>query len=411
MRIPKKPFVNYKWRWAELTPSENLNHPIRIIGILRALYEHQGERYSKSDVYSKFASIETDTYKSLGTSVRLVRDGNRNLFRNSGRYWKALGLISNDRKIGLTPTGIQLATGALTENEFALTTINELTLPNPYIENAATLETWRQAGIQINPLRLITTILLNFYNLLGSQEAYLTGDELRMFVIPLAGDAGTLAEYTDVIVAYRNGQLAGNTFPDCTPGANDHRMVREFLLFFQNYGFCTFVSGRNNGTDRFVLIPDRADELSELLKYNPATTSVDALVRVIRRNPVMLTTERKRTQTYRTERPGQAAFRREVIRQSESTCLLTGERLAVVLEAAHIIPVEYKGADVVDNGLCLREDVHTLFDGRHIRINAEGKVHYSDLIRQSVSYAKLPEQIDLPDYISEEAINWRWQYY
>jgi HNH endonuclease len=411
MRIPKKPFENYKWRWAEFTPSEGLNNPLRIMGILRALYEHQGQRYSVSDVYGKFASIERDTNKSLETTVSLVRDGARNLFRNSGRYWKALGLISNKVTIDLTELGKQLATGALTENEFALATLNDFTLPNPFIENTDTLETWNQAGLSIKPLRLIATLLLDLYSQYGSTQAYLTAEELQMLIIPLAGDDGTPTEYLKAVLLYRNGQLDASTFPDCTPGSNDKRMAREFLLFFQNYGFCEVQNVGRNKTHRFLLLAFRVDELRELLQYNPTDTSIKELIRVIRKNPVILTAERKRTQTYRTDRPGQAAFRKAVINHSQSTCLLTGERIPVVLEAAHIIPVEYKGADVVENGLCLREDIHTLFDGRHIRIEPTGKLHYSDMLLQGISYTTLPAQVQLPDYISEEAINWRWQYY
>ena len=254
-------------------------------------------------------------------------------------------------------------------------------------------------------------MLLNLYNQAGSEQAYLTADELRLLIIPLAGDNGKPTEYLEAIIGYRNGTLAASAFPDCAPGANDHRMVREFLLFFQNYGFCRLEDGRNNGTDHYILDPFRFDELRELLQYEPDTTSGSTLVRAIRQNPVMLATDRRRTQTYRNERPGQPAFRRDVIRQSQSTCLLTGERLPFVLEAAHIIPVEYKGADTVGNGLCLREDIHTLFDKRHIRLDAAGNVFYSDLLKQSTSYAELPPLVTLPDYVSEEAINWRWQYY
>lgn len=411
MRIPRKPFQEYKWRWAEYTPSENLNNPLRIMGILRALYRHQGESYSESDVYAEFQTIEDDTNKSSGTNVKLVRTGSRNLFRNSGRYWKALGLTDGTRKISLTSTGERLATGAVTEAEFALATITQFTLPNANLENTSTLETWHKAGLSIKPLRLIIQILLELNQKFGAEQMYLTADELRHLIIPLAGDKGIMSEYIEAIVLYRNGKLDSNTFPNCAPGDNDHRMVREFLLFFSNYGFCRIEFSKNNGTSRFYLEPDRIYELQELIRYQSDSVTTDTIIQQIRKNPVILMAERKRIQTYRMARPGQRLFREQVVAKNNSTCLLTGERISSVLEAAHIIPVDKNGTDAVENGLCLREDVHTLFDGRHIRINGKGEVHYSEMLKASMSYASLPVQIRLPDYVSEEAINWRLQYY
>ncbi len=91
--------------------------------------------------------------------------------------------------------------------------------------------------------------------------------------------------------------------------------------------------------------------------------------------------------------------------------MLTGERLSIVLEACHIIGVEHKGTDTFANGLCLRADVHTLFDNKHIRIRPDGIIEYSETLHRSKSYAILPRKIVIPSFISQEAINWRYDYY
>ena len=61
-------------------------------------------------------------------------------------------------------------------------------------------------------------------------------------------------------------------------------------------------------------------------------------------------------------RLGQQSFRKKLVRAYESQCAFTKCRTIWVLEAAHIVP--YRGAktNLVNNGLLLRADIHTLFD-------------------------------------------------
>ena len=110
-------------------------------------------------------------------------------------------------------------------------------------------------------------------------------------------------------------------------------------------------------------------------------------------------------------RPQQANFRKQVLSKFDYTCLLTGEKLGIVLEACHIIPVENKGNDVYENGFCFRSDIHILYDTKNIRIRPDGHIEYSEALQQSISYANLPTHIKIPDFISEEALNWRYDYY
>ena len=61
-------------------------------------------------------------------------------------------------------------------------------------------------------------------------------------------------------------------------------------------------------------------------------------------------------------RKGQSKFRSTLLRAYNQRCAVTGCEIEALLEAAHIVP--YRGADtnVVNNGLLLRADIHTLFD-------------------------------------------------
>ncbi len=43
---------------------------------------------------------------------------------------------------------------------------------------------------------------------------------------------------------------------------------------------------------------------------------------------------------------------------------------------AHIIPVGHGGTDAVGNGLCMRVDIHRLFDNGKIRIAPDGEVEH-----------------------------------
>jgi hypothetical protein len=91
---PKKPFENYKWRWATLTPTEGLNLPPVYLGVLRVLYNHEGRSASSPSVRRDLRSVERDLRGIISSRVSLARKKtDRNLFRNSQQYWKALGLL------------------------------------------------------------------------------------------------------------------------------------------------------------------------------------------------------------------------------------------------------------------------------------------------------------------------------
>lgn len=68
-------------------------------------------------------------------------------------------------------------------------------------------------------------------------------------------------------------------------------------------------------------------------------------------------------------RQGQPEFRRALMFAYESRCSMTGCSVVEVLEAAHITPYRGKHTNVIENGLLLRADIHTLYDLDLISVN------------------------------------------
>lgn len=64
---------------------------------------------------------------------------------------------------------------------------------------------------------------------------------------------------------------------------------------------------------------------------------------------------------------------RNIIFGPKPTCLITGETLKSVLEAAHIYEVKHEGTDTIDNGFVMRSDIHKLFDSHILTVSSEGK--------------------------------------
>ncbi|PBB81224.1 hypothetical protein CK218_12715 [Mesorhizobium sp. WSM3879] len=90
-------------------------------------------------------------------------------------------------------------------------------------------------------------------------------------------------------------------------------------------------------------------------------------------------------------RPEQAIFRRALIRLYGTRCLLSGNQVEAVIEAAHIVPfsegVEFRND--VGNGLLLRADIHKLFDKSLISIRpVDSRVAIASSLK-STSYQKL----------------------
>ena len=349
-----------------------------------------------------------------GTKLNLSRSGERNLIRNSGQYWKGPGLLEPiNGRIELTDLGQQVAEGRTTGVEFALTVATTLTLPNPHIDSPSEIAQWEAANLKIKPLELILSIVGQLEQTAGDTQAYLTAHELIRIVIPLAGVHTSVEDCADALLAQRAGLLDVSGWPDCAPAANDKRVAHEFLLFLWHHGLCR--AEENPEATRyevkfFLTSPEIGDSDQWQQIAAPDADALTALKNVRLSNLPATVEEERRVMRVSRARPGQVKFRREVLKAYGATCLLTGEKIADALEAAHIIGKEQSGADTVNNGFCLRADIHNLFDAGHIRVEPSGQLHFSDAMQSSVSYGDLPSAVQIPGFVTPSAVEWRWRY-
>jgi len=406
MRIPRKPFSNYKWRWAVYTPTESLNDPPIYLGILRVLRDNEFDRFSSSSVNDALKVVQRETE----STVNLVRSPERNIFRNSGQYWRGLGMLEENSRglIILTNFGRQLADGEITQVEFASTIILTFELPNRRIEEDTT--EWDQIDLIIKPFEIILNIISTLHERLGTQEGYISVEELIKLVIPLAGDNGTIDEYIEAITLFRQNRIDLTTWPDCAPESNDKRMAREFMLYLSNYGFCRRFSAGHNLSEKYFLGSISIEEIDELYSIQTKETELDRIERIIKNSQIPANIERKKVVREVFERPNQNAFRRMILEAYQSTCLITGVKIETVLEAAHIKPVKYNGSDELLNGICMRADIHTLFDSNNLKIRPNGDVVLSEIARRRENYAFIPDKIDLPHFIDPIQLDWRLKY-
>lgn len=407
IKPPVKPFPSYKWRWAVLTPTESLNEPPVFLGVLRVFNRFQNYAPSSAEIMNGLAVVQKET----DSSVDLVRTQERNLIRNSGQYWKALGLLDEAHgKVLVSPFGQLLAEGKITQVEFATTIIKTLELPNRKIIDDTS--EWDAASLKIKPLELILDTLALIAEKFGTYEAYITPFELVRIIIPLAGAKAALEYFTEAIIQQRQGKIDISKWPDCATSSNDKRMAREFLIFLSNYGFCKRDSiAKGNENERYHLASISKEEVVELHKLKIIQNELEKVVKQIRITQIPANVERKRVSRLVLERPYQNIFRKNILNVFDSSCIVTGVSIENVLEAAHIKPVEYKGDDTHHNGLCLRSDIHQLFDSNNLRILPSGELILSEAASAKNNYAKLPNQIEIPNFVSKEFLDWRFKYY
>jgi hypothetical protein len=113
-------------------------------------------------------------------------------------------------------------------------------------------------------------------------------------------------------------------------------------------------------------------------------------------------------------REGQPQFRAALLDAYGGRCALTECDAAPALEAAHIRPYEGVMTNVVNNGILLRADIHTLFDLDLIGIHpSEGLVHISNQLDNTVYWKFEGTRVRGPSARSatpnRSALAWRWE--
>ena len=162
--VPVKPFPDYKWRWPSLQCTERLNDPVILLGVLFRMRKlellNPSLKYSSPEFAQEMLELSHDVSDSIKVNLG-GRVGERNIIRNSSQYWRAVGLIPNDRsgRIQLTEFGKKLADRDISQTEFAAITIQTFRLPNPQIQSEEECNRWYAAGILLHPLKLILQIL------------------------------------------------------------------------------------------------------------------------------------------------------------------------------------------------------------------------------------------------------------
>ncbi|MCK6481700.1 MAG: HNH endonuclease [Planctomycetaceae bacterium] len=93
-------------------------------------------------------------------------------------------------------------------------------------------------------------------------------------------------------------------------------------------------------------------------------------------------------------RLGQGTFRVAVTDAYGRSCAVTGEHSLPVLEAAHIRPYAMKGTHELANGLCLRSDIHRLFDRGYVTVDPGMRFRVSPRLRKDWGNGRSYEALD-----------------
>ena len=402
------PFAGYKWRWMEFAPVETFNRIDILLGITRAISTFEGQSASTAAFNERLQRVQADLLPG-GTPSLTSADLQRNVLRRQGRYWRGLKLLAPPSGGGmqLTALGRDFADGKITVDDFVRTTIKGHTLPNPPIEDAATINAWQDAHLKVRPLALIVAIMTELAHQAGPSAAYLTSEQLYRVVVPLYLVWSDPVALATAVLEFRADKTLFDGLPNCAPMSNDRRMVREHLLFLQYGGVLTVESVGDIHRDRYRLVEQDAALLAVAVQSLPSATPA-AIEDVATDTIVSVQRARKTVEVL--ERPAQSKFRKDVMTNCGGQCVVTGERLTDVLIASHIHEVKDGGSDDVSNGIMLRSDLHILFDLHKLRLAEDGKITWSPDVEASVGYASLPAAAALPTNLNKAALRMRYEY-
>lgn len=409
--IPIKPFPEFKWKWASLQCTEGLNDPVVLLGVLFRMrkLENLGLKFSSPEFANEMQELSADIADSIGVDLGR-RTGTRNLIRNSGQYWRAVGLLEEGDSSGvirLTDFGRRVADHDISQTEFSAITIQTFRLPNSKIQKTEECRQWLEHGLVFYPLRIVLSVLRSLKEY--PQQGYLTTEELIRIIIPLSANNAEIHDYVRFILWFRGGQITLIGWPNCVPEANDSRIAREYLLFLSHYGYVDRIQGATRMDETYSYNDALDAEIGKILSEPIKEESLQEAVAQIRTTDITSEIERKRVENLRTGRPNQAQFRKAVL-QAYKRCVITNVAMPEVLEAAHIKPFKYNGEDTVANGFAMRMDIHLLFDAGHLRISDEGEVSLSTRARMDYG-ATIPPRIVLPSFTDRFFLRWRWENY
>jgi hypothetical protein len=127
-----------------------------------------------------------------------------------------------------------------------------------------------------------------------------------------------------------------------------------------------------DGVFRLERVDTTPGDLVDLIEFDPAEVASSTKEMVARQVAA---------------RRGQSKFRKGLLTAYDAKCCISGCAIEDLLEAAHITPHKDHATDVLDNGLLLRADLHTLFDLGLLRVNPQTlKVDLHPVVRADPDY-------------------------
>lgn len=165
-----------------------------------------------------------------------------------------------------------------------------------------------------------------------------------------------------------------------------------------------YVNGAKNGINaQHSILELNPDKITQLGIDPLSPSDIDGL-KAIRTtlelaeewDPKDIKTARETVLRSITLRRGQPEFRRELRVAYGDKCAVTGTAAPEVLEAAHIIPYKGTGTNVINNGILLRSDWHTLFDLGYWTLSNDYRIIISDALEADDYTGYDKEKIRLP---------------
>lgn len=252
---PQIPFPEFKWRWAVTTPSESINSEDILFGVLKILVKHNGKRHATQEFKDDLLKLQNDTNSSIDLA-KIDRDLNKNIIENSGQYWKALGLLNstNDGTISVSEVGLGIVNGRTSKEDYIKYLYDNFNLPNQNIESETVIQAFKNANLSIYPIKIIFQVLYSITKTIQSpSEWYVTPDELKDIIVPLSVYPELEYEsYAEYILSYRNDKSLFTAWPNVTPGDNDFRMLKEYLIFLSNFGYIDLVELKDKSKRYYI---------------------------------------------------------------------------------------------------------------------------------------------------------------
>lgn len=154
-------------------------------------------------------------------------------------------------------------------------------------------------------------------------------------------------------------------------GARDHMM------------WIGFIQPQSDGRERWVMRPPIRGALTRLNWFGPGAIQSDPAPESIVASADQHTDIEARAERFalikvRTE---QTTFRKAVFKACGGRCLISGNPVLAVLEAAHLKGRSWQeGHNSAQDGILLRRDLHALYDNALLTIEGDGSVEFDESI-------------------------------